>query len=169
MRESRLQLRTRRPLIVAAPLLLVLAIASFALATGCGGGSSSSSNGSSTSGGNTAPPATSSTTDGAPATGTTAPPAQPALSGPELGAKVFKDRCALCHGPDGHGDGPGSKALNPKPRNFHDTAYMNSKTDAELIATIHSGKGAMPKWGGVLSEAEIAAVFAHVRELGKKP
>lgn len=145
----------------AVPLLLSMTCFAFALATGCGGGGASSE---STGASSSTPPATS-----PPAPDAAAPPAQPALSGAELGAKVFKDRCALCHGPDGHGDGPGSKALNPKPRNLHDQAYMSSKTDAELLATIHNGKGAMPKWGGVLTEAEINAVFAHVRELGKKP
>jgi len=44
---------------------------------------------------------------------------------------------------------------------------MSTRTDAQLSEVIHNGKGAMPKWGGVLTEAEIAAVLAHVRELGK--
>src|SRR5262249_25283073 len=49
---------------------------------------------------------------------TTKPPATPDNAGApsaDLGATVFAQRCALCHGPDGHGDGPGAKALNPKP------------------------------------------------------
>jgi mono/diheme cytochrome c family protein len=46
---------------------------------------------------------------------------------------------------------------------------MSTRTDAQLLEVIHQGKGAMPKWGGVLSEAEINAALAHVRELGKKP
>ena len=56
-----------------------------------------------------------------------------------------------------------------EPRNFHDKAYMSTRTDAQLLEVIHSGKGAMPKWGGLLSEAEISAVLAHVRSLGTKP
>jgi mono/diheme cytochrome c family protein len=82
---------------------------------------------------------------------------------------VFAQKCALCHGPDGRGDGPGSAALNPKPRNFHDQAYMKTRTDAELLEVIRNGKGVMPKWGGLMSEAEMKAVLAHVRELGEKP
>ena len=148
-------------MVAVVPLLLLVTCFAFALATGCGGGSSSSESSGSSAG---TPPATST-----PAPDAAAPPAQPALSGPELGAKVFKDRCALCHGPDGHGDGPGSKALNPKPRNLHDQAYMSTRTDEQLLEVIHNGKGAMPKWKGVLTEAEITAVFGHVRELGKKP
>ena len=141
---------------------LIALAALLALAAGCGGAKTESSS-------------TGSTTSQAPAP--VAPPTETTVTNPpvadaapaDLGAKVFAQRCALCHGPNGHGDGPGSKALNPKPRNFHDTAYMSSRTDAQLLATIHTGKGAMPKWGGVLSEAEITAVLAHIRELGKKP
>ena len=85
----------------------------------------------------------------------------------DLGTQVFRQRCVLCHGAEGRGDGIGGKALNPRPRNFHDRAYMSTRTDAQLSQVIHDGKGAMPKWGGILTDAEIAAVLAHVRELGK--
>jgi mono/diheme cytochrome c family protein len=164
MNDSGTRIRDRRPLQAAFLLLMSLAVVSLALATGCGGGSAETSSGSNGATAGT-PPATSAPPAGdAPAT-----PAEPALTGAALGAKVFSTRCALCHGPDGHGDGPGSKALNPKPRNLHDQAYMSTRTDAQLLEIIHNGKGAMPKWGGVLSEAEITAVLAHVRELGKTP
>ena len=94
----------------------------------------------------------------------------PSPAGPaDLGAQVFAKRCVLCHGPDGHGDGPGAKGLKPQPRNFHDAAYMSTRTDAELLTTIHLGRGPMPRWQGVLSESEMVAVLKHIRELGKKP
>jgi mono/diheme cytochrome c family protein len=34
------------------------------------------------------------------------------------GKKLFAQNCAMCHGPEGHGDGPAGQALNPKPRNL---------------------------------------------------
>jgi mono/diheme cytochrome c family protein len=140
-----------------------------AIVAGCGGsksgGTSENSSASSTPGGQTPapspPPAAESTAS--PATST------PPVAAADLGARVFATRCALCHGPDGHGDGVGSKGLKPQPRNFHDQAYMSTRTDAQLLATIHSGKGPMPRWQGVLSEAEMAAALKHIRELGKKP
>jgi mono/diheme cytochrome c family protein len=85
------------------------------------------------------------------------------------GARVYAARCALCHGPEGRGDGPGAAALNPKPRNYHDKAYMATRTDAELLEVIRNGKGAMPRWSGILSEAEMQAVLKHVRSLGANP
>jgi mono/diheme cytochrome c family protein len=87
----------------------------------------------------------------------------------DLGEQVFKQRCALCHGPDGHGNGPGAAALNPKPRNYHDAKYMNSKTDAELLATIHNGKGAMPAWKAILSETQMKSVLMYERTFSKTP
>ena len=31
------------------------------------------------------------------------------------GAEVYKEYCMQCHGPQGNGDGPGAKGLDPKP------------------------------------------------------
>jgi mono/diheme cytochrome c family protein len=166
MRLERSSRTASRSAFLAARLALLTLAVVPALIAGCGGGTKTGADNSNAS--SAPPPAPVETTVTTPPPASAATPSGDALSG-DLGTRVFAQRCALCHGPDGHGDGPGSKALNPKPRNFHDTAYMSSRTDAQLLETIHKGKGAMPKWGGVLSEAEITAVFAHVRELGKKP
>jgi len=85
------------------------------------------------------------------------------------GQKVYQERCVLCHGATGHGDGPGAAALNPKPRNHTDGSYMNGRTDDELLTVIRNGKGAMPAWGKILSDDEIHAVLKHVRSLAVPP
>src|SRR5262245_4264731 len=145
-----------RPLALVA-LVLVLAVTSFALLVGCGGKAQEStpSNGPAASSGQTTPEP--------PATTTTTPP----MDEDALGAKVYADRCVLCHGPEGKGDGVAAAGLNPKPRNHTDGKYMKSRTDDELIGVIKNGKGGMPAWGSVLSEAEIHAVLKHVRSLAK--
>jgi mono/diheme cytochrome c family protein len=86
-----------------------------------------------------------------------------------IGEKVFQERCATCHGPQGMGDGPGGAALNPKPRNFHDASYMSTLTDEKINETIHNGKPgtAMPAWKGILSESEIKSVILKVRSFSK--
>jgi len=85
-----------------------------------------------------------------------------------LGNQIYQQRCALCHGPNGKGDGPAAAGLNPKPRNHTDAAYMNSRTDAQLLDVIHNGKGNMPAWKNVLTEREMKAVLIHVRSLAGK-
>lgn len=143
-----------------AALAVIFAVATMgnALLVGCGGKSSTTDNSTSntlTSNETTTPPA---------ATGSTPPGDELAL-----GTKVYQDRCVLCHGAQGKGDGVGAAGLDPKPRNHTDGAYMNARTDDQLIEVIKNGKGNMPAWGAILSDAEIHAVLKHVRSLAVPP
>ena len=131
---------------------------------GCGSksGGSDAQNGSAPS-----PAASAPDTSASPiASGTAAAPTEPNL---DLGEKVFKQRCVLCHGPEGRGNGPASAGLKPPPRNFHDAAYMHSRTDDQLLTSIRGGKSAMPPWGKVLSDVEIRSALMYVREFAGKP
>jgi mono/diheme cytochrome c family protein len=65
---------------------------------------------------------------------------QPSVTQPPLTAEeVFKTRCSTCHGLNGHGDGPASVALNPKPRNYSDPEWQKSVTDDHIKQTIVGG------------------------------
>jgi cytochrome c oxidase subunit 2 len=72
----------------------------------------------------------------------------------ERGAKVYASNCAACHQANGKGAGSfpaldGSKmVLGPK--------------DAQYNILLN-GKGAMPKWAGVISDGDIAAVMTYTR------
>lgn len=142
-----------------AALAAIIAVATLgnALLVGCGGKSSTenTTNASST-------PSTETTTP--PATGETPPGDELAL-----GAKVYQERCVLCHGPEGKGNGQGAAGLDPKPRDHTDGAYMNARTDDQLLEVIRNGKGNMPAWGSILSDAEVHAVLKHVRTLAVPP
>ena len=136
-------------------IILVLAVTTHALLVGCGGKAQESAT--------TSSPTPEGQIPGQSATDTSAAPTDPVA----LGNKVYHDRCALCHGPEGKGDGPAAAGLNPKPRNHTDGAYMKSRTDEQLLEVIRKGKGGMPAWGAVLSEQEIQAALKHVRSLAK--
>ncbi len=58
---------------------------------------------------------------------------------------MFKIRCSVCHGTSGKGDGPGSAALNPKPRNYTDAEWQKSVTDEQIRNTILMGGAAVGK------------------------
>ena len=81
---------------------------------------------------------------------------------PELGAKVFADKCSACHGADARGN---ARAGTP---DFTSPRVQATLTDAGTIKTIREGKKGtpMPAWSGKLSEAEISAVASFVRSLG---
>jgi mono/diheme cytochrome c family protein len=72
---------------------------------------------------------------------TTPPPSTEPLTA----ESVFKTRCSTCHGETGHGDGPASAALNPKPRNYTDPEWQKSVTDEQLKKTIVGGGVAVGK------------------------
>lgn len=64
----------------------------------------------------------------------------------ERGAVLFERECAVCHGPNGKGDGPATPLLDPKARNFTPglfklrmTATGELPTDEDLIKTITRG------------------------------
>ena len=146
----------RRPLSIAALLVLIAACGN-ALLVGCGGGASQNSDQTTqTTETTTTPPA-------ATPTETSTASADPLADG----AQSYKQRCVLCHGAEGKGDGVGAAGLNPKPRNHTDGTYMKSRTDADLIGVITNGKGQMPAWGKILTEQQIQHVLAYVRTLAK--
>ncbi len=91
-----------------------------------------------------------------------------------LGQRVYAKRCAVCHGPDGRGNGPAAPSLIPHPRDFtkgqfkyKSTPARQPPTDADLIRTVSNGlqASAMPYWRDLLSESEIQEVVAHVKSL----
>ena len=81
------------------------------------------------------------------------------------GAVVFKTNCEACHGPQGHGDGPASVALDPAPKNL--VELQNKAGDDYLYWRINTGKEgtAMVAWKGILSDEQIWQVVAFLHTL----
>lgn len=71
------------------------------------------------------------------------------------GAELFQTTCAVCHGPEGQGDGPGAAALNPKPANLS-ADHVQGNSDGALFYTISNGVPgtAMVAWSQQYSEED---------------
>lgn len=80
------------------------------------------------------------------------------------GADVFNSKCAPCHGANGLAATPAGKAL--KAASFKSAAAVKA-SDAELIATVHSGRNKMPSFQGKLTDDQIKSVVAYIRTLQK--
>jgi len=78
------------------------------------------------------------------------------------GASVFKAKCMTCHAKDGSGNTPVGKSLQSADLR---SAEVQKKSDAELTESISEGKGNMPAFKTILSEAEIHSVLGYVRTL----
>jgi len=81
------------------------------------------------------------------------------------GVEVFKTNCEMCHGPQGHGDGPAGQSLDPRPRNL---AELQTKVgDDFLFWRIREGKPgtSMVAWKGILTDEQIWQAVSFIRTL----
>jgi len=92
---------------------------------------------------------------------------------PAKGKELYTKHCGGCHGPGGKGDGPAAAAINPKPTDFTNKAYMAGLKDQYLFDLIQKGGAAVgkspliPPFGSKLKEGEIRDVIAYVKSLAK--
>lgn len=81
------------------------------------------------------------------------------------GQVMFERHCAVCHGPQGRGDGPiigpGKFPFAP---NLHLPATVN-RTDGYLYGVIAVGRGLMPAYGPRMTPAERWATVSYLRQL----
>jgi len=103
-----------------------------------------------------------------------------AVAAPEpdvvAGREAYVANCARCHGDTGKGDGPDSKRMVPRPRDFttgvfkfRTTASGTPPTDEDLYRTISYGLAGtrMPGWEG-LSEETRRQLIAYIKSLSTK-
>jgi mono/diheme cytochrome c family protein len=93
------------------------------------------------------------------------PGAAPSAAAVEEAKQIFSTRCFTCHGPEGAGDGPGSVALTPKPRNFQDGVWQDSVTDEHIEKIIMYGGAAVGKSPSMPGNPDLMAKPEVVRAL----
>jgi len=81
------------------------------------------------------------------------------------GTKIFKTNCEICHGLQGHGDGPAGQSLDPKPKDLAELQKIAG--DDYLFWRISGGKPgtSMVAWKGILTEEQIWQVVSFIRTL----
>lgn len=90
---------------------------------------------------------------------------------PELmarGRALYAQTCATCHGPEGKGDGPGAKGLNPAPRDFTlGAGWKNGPRLEAIYRTLEEGvKGTSMVSYNYLSKRDRMALVHVVKTLG---
>jgi len=103
-----------------------------------------------------------------------APAAKPAEDPAAEATQIFHDRCTVCHGATGKGDGDGSAALDPKPRDFTSDEWQASVTDEHIQKIIVYGGAAVGKSPSMPANPDldakpevVAALVKVVRGLAK--
>ena len=92
----------------------------------------------------------------------------------EAGWKLYQTRCSPCHGPDGKAATPTAQALNPKPRDHTDGAYMNQLSNEHIAKVIKNGGPAVGKSPIMpahtdMNDQQIEDVVAFIRTLAVPP
>jgi len=95
------------------------------------------------------------------------PAAEPAADPVADAKQIFTDRCTVCHGATGKGDGDGSAALDPKPRDFTSPEWQASVTDDHLQKIIVFGGLAVGKAATMPPNPDLDAKPEVVAELAK--
>jgi len=92
------------------------------------------------------------------------------------GKKVYNDKCSICHGNTGNGDGPGAKISSPFSRNFikghikfRSTPFGKIPTDKDLFDAITRGSPGttMPAWKHLSNNDRLSLVL-YIKTFSKK-
>jgi len=81
------------------------------------------------------------------------------------GQEVYNDKCAICHGQDGKGNGPAAGSFSPSPANFTTASFWQNTRNAKITGTIENGHGPMPSID--LSPSQIKAVIEYMSQTFK--
>jgi cytochrome c oxidase cbb3-type subunit 3 len=89
------------------------------------------------------------------------------------GRQVYSRYCSVCHGLEGKGDGFNAYTLDPRPRDFTDSAFISQVDSALMVEVITKGgrvanlSPLMPAWGHTLTGDDITDVSAYVLHLAR--
>jgi DMSO reductase family type II enzyme heme b subunit len=95
----------------------------------------------------------------------------------QAGKAIFNQKCKVCHGEEGNGEGPAATYLKPRPRDFtrglfkiRTTPSGKLPTDEDLFRVISLGMmgTVMPAWESNLTEKERWQVIAYIKTFAKK-
>ena len=81
----------------------------------------------------------------------------------DRGRSLFQKNCAVCHGPEGRGDGVA--ALAERPEDLTRIAKPPMFPDGVVAYRIANGVGLMPAWRSTLSENQIWDLINFIRAI----
>lgn len=79
----------------------------------------------------------------------------------DQGKKLYDQKCQICHGRNGAGDGPAAASLSPRPTDFTKADFWRPKDIDQIISkTILDGHGPMPPFP--MQPAQIKAIIGYM-------
>jgi len=82
------------------------------------------------------------------------------------GKKLYQEKCTICHGAGGKGDGPAAAAFSKRPADFTDPEFWKGDVDKKIGDAIRNGKQQMPAFS--LSSDAIQSIIDYMKQSFKK-
>jgi mono/diheme cytochrome c family protein len=76
------------------------------------------------------------------------------------GKRLYTQKCQLCHGLKGNGDGPAAAAFNPGPADFAAPSFWETYDEKAITGILEKGRGQMPAFG--LTSEETQAIINYM-------
>lgn len=102
--------------------------------------------------------------DGQPAT----EPLASTATSRERGANLFRNNCYMCHGNEGHGDGPLAGYYSPPPADFR-SPVVQTLPPSEIFRVIRLGRGLMPSLAENLTAGDTWDLVTLVKQAPVSP
>jgi mono/diheme cytochrome c family protein len=84
------------------------------------------------------------------------------------GKNLYGEKCVICHGLSGNGEGPASAAFSPPPADFTNPKFWQKQDVDQFIAnTVKNGHPPMPAFN--LPPEEIKAIIDYISHAFKPP
>ncbi len=84
----------------------------------------------------------------------------------EQGKEIYTNKCQMCHGADGKGDGPAAASFNPRPYDLTTAEFWKNDAEKKIADAVENGFGVMPPIG--LSSDQTKAVIDYMAHAFKK-
>jgi mono/diheme cytochrome c family protein len=82
---------------------------------------------------------------------------------------LYLDKCSVCHGDTGKGDGHDASLYDPRPTNFTNTRHMSQMTDGELFYKMTEGRRPMPSFRKRLTDEQRWQLVLVIRSFAAQP
>ena len=88
-----------------------------------------------------------------------------AHAGADEGRAIYVAKCQSCHGTDGRGDGPASRALPKRPRDMTDPAFWKEFSETQVRTTVSQGKPGSIMRGFPMPDDQLSDLLAYLKSL----
>lgn len=78
----------------------------------------------------------------------------------DQGKHLYTQKCQICHGVKGNGDGPAAAAFSPGPADFAASSFWETYNEKAIAGIIEKGRGQMPAFH--LTSDETQAVIKYM-------